>query len=283
METTASKVYRLARGVRNYANPIALAWQKLAVHADPIEITDRAAGLSFLARPKAFQMFGEVFHLHLYDIPWVPIRAGDTVIDVGANHGFFSLYAASQGATVYAFEPQRDTFELLKQNIRRNGLEDRVIPFCCAIAGAKGTSTLAITEELAGGMSSINPTFTKASGAKVIDSYDVETISLAGLIEEKAIKRIRILKLDCEGSELMILRSLSPEQWRVIEGIAAEAHPEAYPSTELFATIQQSGLYQIGTLDTVRHYGIGSDIFHCAQSEVVMNALGKGNAIGKDS
>lgn len=33
------------------------------------------------------------------------LKRGDTVLDIGANQGIFSLYAAYHGAEVHAFEP----------------------------------------------------------------------------------------------------------------------------------------------------------------------------------
>ena len=53
--------------------------------------------------------------------------------DVGANQGFFTCYAASKGATVYAFEPVPASYERLIQNVERNGFTDRVVAVRCAI------------------------------------------------------------------------------------------------------------------------------------------------------
>jgi FkbM family methyltransferase len=273
LTTCIDGLYRLARGIRNYGNPLQLAWQRHLVQADPLEVRDRATGLSFLCRAPAFQMFGEVFHLHLYDLPWVPIRQGDVVIDIGANHGFYSLYAASQGARVYAFEPQRDTFELLCQNIRRNGLQERITPIPCAVAAEAGHTMLSVVAQLAGGMSSIEPAFVHASGARVLETYPVASIDLPGFLVNEAIDAVRCLKLDCEGSELAILRSLADRDWQRMDGIAAEVHPEAYRPLDLFDTIACTGLFQIGTLDTLRHYGVGSDVLLCVREAVLRERL----------
>ena len=44
-----------------------------------------------------------------------------TLFDVGANCGQYSLYAASRGLTVHAFEPDSQNFALLCRNIAING------------------------------------------------------------------------------------------------------------------------------------------------------------------
>lgn len=47
-------------------------------------------------------------------------------VDVGANIGFFTIYAAVLGSHVVAFEPLRDNADLLKANVCLNGVEHLV-------------------------------------------------------------------------------------------------------------------------------------------------------------
>lgn len=57
------------------------------------------------------------------------ISPGDTVFDVGANIGLFSLAACARSngnLRVYAFEPVRVIFDLLHRNIERNALSGQV-------------------------------------------------------------------------------------------------------------------------------------------------------------
>src|SRR6202034_877959 len=48
---------------------------------------------------------------------------GDLFIDVGANVGTYTLWAAEHGAEVIALEPAADTFALLRENIALNHSE----------------------------------------------------------------------------------------------------------------------------------------------------------------
>ena len=58
------------------------------------------------------------------------IQEGDTVLDIGANIGAFSLYATQEGAKkVYSYEPDEDNFELLNVN-SPNSVNTR-----CAVVG----------------------------------------------------------------------------------------------------------------------------------------------------
>lgn len=270
------RLHRLSRAGINYGNPVGIAWQRWRQRSRPglINVSDRATGIRCRCRTGAFQMFGEVFHLHLYDIPWLPIRPGDLVIDIGANHGFYSLYAACLGARVLAFEPQRDTFSLLQDNIRRNGLADRIQAFPCAVGARSGSITLSVSANLAGGMSTTNPRFRRNSGITVIDEYEVPMLSLSEVIAEHAPTGVRLIKLDCEGSELDILNALPSRDWERIQGLACELHPEAYAQTDLFRCLQSApGPFQLSTLDTMLHHGVGSAILHAVSTSAALGAL----------
>lgn len=274
----ARTLQRFSRAAVNYADPLGLAWQRWQQKRHPgvLTVTDRSTGISCRCRTGAFQMFGEVYHLHLYDIPWLPIRPGDLVIDIGANHGFYSLYAAQLGATVLAFEPQNDTFELLQANIRRNGLQDQIRAFPCAVGARRGTTTLSVSANLAGGMSTTSPRFRQNSGIAVIEEYEVPVLSLAEVIEEHAPGPIRLIKLDCEGSELEILSALPAAAWQRIDGLACELHPEAYDPAALFHCIHRAPVdFQLSTLDTLAHYGVGSAILHAVRTSKALEALGQ--------
>lgn len=60
------------------------------------------------------------------------VNPGDTVFDVGAAWGYFSLALSSLGATVYAFELEEDRIELIEKSSLRSGLD------VTTVAGAVG-------------------------------------------------------------------------------------------------------------------------------------------------
>ena len=53
---------------------------------------------------------------------------GAVIVDIGANVGTFSVYAgtSARNLTIYAYEPATEFFELLRHNLRLNGLESAV-------------------------------------------------------------------------------------------------------------------------------------------------------------
>jgi FkbM family methyltransferase len=75
----------------------------------------------------------------LYFQEGVSILPGDIVFDVGANIGVFTLFAAKQGAQIYAYEPIPPTFEVLQHNIHLHGFDN--------IAQARNIGLSSRTEE----------------------------------------------------------------------------------------------------------------------------------------
>lgn len=58
-------------------------------------------------------------------IAWIDdMKPGEVLYDVGANVGVYTLYAASRGIKVYAFEPVLKNYERLNENIQANGFGD---------------------------------------------------------------------------------------------------------------------------------------------------------------
>lgn len=198
-----------------------------------VQVTDRATGLTFRCQRDADRMFGETFHTRVYDVPTVPVGPGSVVIDVGANHGFTACHFARMGARVVAVEPHPAVFQALVRNVRANRLESRVETVQMAVSDHAGTATFLATRRMGGGMSSLDAGYMAATETPIDHRYEVPVTTLATLVEDLGAERVRLVKLDCEGSELAILRSLGPDLLARIDSFAMEYHPEAYPVPEL--------------------------------------------------
>jgi FkbM family methyltransferase len=54
------------------------------------------------------------------------VKRGDVVFDIGSGIGFYALLAARAGATVFTFEPNRESAEAVFNHLRLNRLQERV-------------------------------------------------------------------------------------------------------------------------------------------------------------
>jgi FkbM family methyltransferase len=116
------------------------------------------------------------------------LRPGDLFVDVGANVGSYSIWAAELGAEVIALEPADDTFTLLEENIGLNGY-----PIKAVRAAAGSTSGTA--------------RFTR--GRDCVNRLDTEGIAEATVLTIDSLVGDRIvagMKVDVEGFEIEVLR-----------------------------------------------------------------------------
>jgi FkbM family methyltransferase len=232
--------------IRRFENPVHVLRKRLFGKPQDIMIlADRKSGIHCSAKVSSYNMFVETWYSRDYDVPFLQIDPGDVVIDIGANQGFFTCYAAHRGAYVYPFEPNPDNYERLVSNIERNGLTGRVIARPWAISSTDGSAQLMVSSELGGGMSTIVPAFAKHTQISITDTVSVSCYGLSHVLDMFSLSHVRLCKIDAEGSELEILRALPVQRARTIDSFAAEVHPEAYEIQELLRLLLGWGTHQV--------------------------------------
>jgi FkbM family methyltransferase len=225
-------ISRLILGYKHYGNPLQLLSQRLLGNRLKLfNVKDRASGIACWCIPDSHRMFAEVWFYKNYDVPGVSLGPGDLVLDIGANQGFFSCYAAHFGADVIAFEPDPRHFALLERNLSRNGLSSQVSARQQAVGAETGTVDFFISPMIGGGMNTTLASF--ASQFDHVKSEAVSCTSLKEVFKENPSRRIRLCKIDCEGAELEILRSLQPDDVARIDAFALEYHSMAYKVSDL--------------------------------------------------
>jgi len=142
-----------------------------------------------------------------------------TIVDIGANIGTFTLYAASRAphARIISFEPEPSNAELLRENIRSNHCENRIHVESTALGSKEGIRTLFVSERGSGGHSFFRHT-------EKSHAITVPTTTLSAAFEKLQIYHCDFLKVDCEGAEEEILRSLPSTILERIDFIALEEH-----------------------------------------------------------
>jgi FkbM family methyltransferase len=81
-------------------------------------------------------------------LAWIDTFAeGDTLYDIGANVGMYTVYAAvTRGAAVYAFEPESLNYAELNKNIYLNDLHGRVFGYCVALSDVDKPDRLLLSD-----------------------------------------------------------------------------------------------------------------------------------------
>ncbi len=170
------------------------------------------------------------------------LRDVRTILDVGANLGFFSL-AARQNypqATIHAYEPNPRILPLLQSNTA--DLKIQIYPE--ALGGTNGYVTV-----VDAGASNVAYTRPSESSGGAIRQIPLETAieRLGGSVD--------LLKLDCEGAEWELLKSNSV--WKSIRDIRMEYHLSDGQSVEgAISALADLNFQVIRLIQVEKHNGI---------------------------
>lgn len=76
-------------------------------------------------------------------LEWIDdFEKNDVFWDIGANMGLYTVYAASRGSRVLAFEPSAANFYVLNMSILKSDLSDIATAYCLAFTDQEGLSKL---------------------------------------------------------------------------------------------------------------------------------------------
>ena len=160
----------------------------------------------------AIESSGEDWVLNEVIAPACKMTASPIVFDVGANRGEYSLRVSAllPAARIYAFEPSRPTYQILRQEVDAADRALSISAHNIGLSNADGTLDL-YTYTVDGGEASILssivlrlPTQEARIEACRKDEIDVKTID--GFCKENGITTIDLLKIDVEGNELAVLQ-----------------------------------------------------------------------------
>jgi FkbM family methyltransferase len=132
------------------------------------------------------------------------IKPGMTVVDIGANFGYFTLLAASRmhpaEGLVYAIEPNPRSFEILQKNVALNWLGKWVRSLQCALLDTPKEIELHSATSLLGSAS-----FFVTS----LEGQDFQPIPVtARTLDEIVAGPVDVIKMDAEGSEPFIFEGM---------------------------------------------------------------------------
>jgi FkbM family methyltransferase len=171
-----------------------------------VDVTDRTGRLQY-------------FH----DEPYEPavtraiadaLDPGDVFLDIGANIGFFSVFAGhlvGPAGGVVAFEPHPGAREELQELARRNNVSGIIDVVPLALADRDGDAVLHLNDEFTS-YSTLDPSASPMrASAAFRRSVDVRTTTLdRWLASRPALHgRIRCIKIDVEGAEDAVVAGMT--------------------------------------------------------------------------
>lgn len=137
------------------------------------------------------------------------IQQEDTVFDVGANLGVYSLLFSrlvGRRGRVHAFEPGPPTFAGLNGHLEREGPCRNLTANHMAVGAAAGTATLYLPGDDHGQASLSRQTAGSWTMAPAVAEFAVPMTTLDAYAVEQNVARVDLIKIDVEGAELGVLQ-----------------------------------------------------------------------------
>lgn len=176
----------------------------------PVVGRRRVTGTPYVLRFPAWQHLGmlmpggtEALEPELAKHMNAHIRPGHTVLDLGANVGFYSLLLAhlvGPGGRVHAFEPDPQSSRWLLENIRRNRLE-QITPWSVALGSTDGVVDLHLDLVASRGTS------VREGWDLGFDPFRRQRMRVpSARLDNLDVGLVDFVKMDVEGAELELLR-----------------------------------------------------------------------------
>jgi len=205
---------RLAAAMMLHARPLAQACAGARV--------DVAGARVRVPGPLAIRLSVVAGNIRVQRLMDAAMRPGATVVDVGANIGYNTVYASRRvGPTgrVVAIEPAADNVGVLRENIAWNGLENVVVH---AVAAGRADEVRNLF--LRGDTSAVNSLFPESVYAAVTNIEPVRVAPLDDLVDVDP----DLVKIDVEGAELEVLAGMT----RLLRGSAIRLIVEWHPGLQ---------------------------------------------------
>lgn len=183
-----------------------------------IRAREEILGLTFLTY-KADVVGRAIFKTKTYDpfiSRWLVDRfkgKNGVFIDVGANLGYFTCLLgtlAKDSGVVIAVEPEPENLDLLRANVRENGLEQVVKIFPVALGEFEGSANLNVYKKSNRGRHSLvgtDSTHSLSVPIKTLDQLVESVLSPESIID--------FMKIDVEGYEPFVVRGAQSVLGRV--------------------------------------------------------------------
>jgi FkbM family methyltransferase len=220
-------ISRYLRLWKHIANPFDYLIYKNERHKRDCFFVTKPFPIRFRVPNSLYLVFKEIFMTDVYEIDRLAsqLPSNPTIIDIGANAGFFDIQLLSKigQATIYAYEPMPANVKSLQETIANNSRLQRCVHlFAMAVTGRAFAqlSLFAEPEENSQVVASVFAEFHQNNTCELT----VPCITLAEIMLENSLQTVDLLKMDCEGGEYDIMYHTDPELIRRIRQMTIEVH-----------------------------------------------------------
>jgi FkbM family methyltransferase len=175
------------------------------------------------ANTSDIRVFNDLFLRKEYPLPKNKIKL---VVDIGSHIGLFALFISKKAEKIICFEPLKENFKLLKENIKINNLRN-VYVYNCGLSSRTYKGKIFLPKKanrINWGAASTLPTRSEVS-----NKYQLAKFIKPNFIFKK-FDKINYLKMDCEGCEFKILPLLDLDKvdFLVMEYHLDEKHKKIF-------------------------------------------------------
>jgi FkbM family methyltransferase len=182
---------------------------------DNTAVTFLEDGTRILVDTKSLDIGVHLLTLGRWEPPYMAlfarlVRPGDTVLDLGANLGVYTLMAArlvGPAGRVHAFEPNPRLAHLVNLSIRINGFAPRAQVHRVAASDRTGVAQLFLTDSHSGGGSLAATGEQRDATGEAKHAVECRLVPLDTLFPDPAMK-VDVIKMDVEGHEGPALRGM---------------------------------------------------------------------------
>jgi FkbM family methyltransferase len=246
--------YRLFRAIGRTSQWLGLPTETVTVAGDLKVAVD-------LLDPRAKRVHDEIADGSIEEPLGRLLNAGDTFLDVGANHGSYALIAArlvGPAGRVVAFEPQRRLVRMLLRSANANDLRN-ITAFVCGLSNVRRRATLNVPTR-APGSASLYPAYVRGAEQTAVD---VTLERLDDLESSIPASGRTVVKMDIEGGERDCL--LGGERFftqrrpdLIVEINQDSAAAAGYTVDDLLALLRSYGYTRFADLDAFVRSGVAT-------------------------
>lgn len=182
--------------------------QKIEISDGEVLMTTKEAGIKMYCTEQDKRVIPiEILNFDSYekeelDFVYKLLGEKDTIYDIGANFGWYSLNIAKRlpGCRILAFEPIPKTFAYLEKNLKANAISQvRIFNF----GFSKQAEELSFYYNPEG---SGNASLAKLSDSEMLEKVTCKVVTLDSFTEDNGVGGPDFIKCDVEGAELLVFQ-----------------------------------------------------------------------------